>query len=72
MTTSHAILRDLKSGQSTASALSERLRISTEQIETILARHEVDGLVLHSHIGSIHPNPLKVYSLTEKGRQQFS
>jgi predicted ArsR family transcriptional regulator len=69
MTASNAILRDLRSGQSTAGALADRLRIDPSHAEALLNRHETDGLVRHDFIGAIQPNPLKVYALTDKGRQ---
>ena len=69
MTLNTAILRDLASGQSTASAVADRLRIAVSHAESILQRHETDGLVTHSFIGKPTPNPLKVFRLTDKAIQ---
>lgn len=68
MKTGQQILRDLRTGQATATALAERLPLPCKVIEAFLQDLETDGLVESSPIG----NPdvgrkLTVWKITEAG-----
>jgi len=67
MTISHAILRDLVSGQTTADSAAGRLKIETYQAERLLAQH-----VLSGHATTEKYSVLTVYRITDKGRKIFT
>lgn len=67
MTTSHAILRDLVSGQTTADSAAGRLKIETIQAQKILAQH-----VLSGNATSEQYSILTVYKITDKGRESIT
>lgn len=67
MTISRAILRDLVSGQTTASSAAGRLRIETSHAQTLLNRHVTDNLATREIF-----NGLEVYKITDKGREEIT
>jgi predicted ArsR family transcriptional regulator len=66
MTTPNTILVDLLSGQSTADSIAGRLRIPCLVIESMLKRHQTDGLVATKPIAG---GTLTVWHLTHQGKQ---
>ncbi len=69
MNLSQAILRDLKDGQSSASATARRLRIDPAHAETLLQRHVTDGAVEIRSIYISSTPALKTYRLTQTTNQ---
>ncbi len=67
MTLSHAILRDLVSGQTTADSAAGRLKIETRHAETLLDRHVTDG-----HVNIQKNYGLTIYQITDKGREKIN
>lgn len=68
MNLSRAILRDLKSGQSTADAVAIRAKIEKEHATALLDIHVANGLATSLPIYAL--DAVKAYRLTDKGRQQ--
>ena len=64
MTTPDQILVDLLSGQSTADALAERIRVPMLAIKAMCRRHEIDGLVTSKPI----KDDLIAWRITDAGR----
>lgn len=67
MTLSHAILRDLVSGQTTADSAAGRLKIETSKAETLLIAHAIDG-----HVIELKIQGLSIYQITDSGRDKLT
>lgn len=67
MTLSHAILRDLIHGQTTASSAAGRLKIETSHAQTLLNRHVTDGNATTNNYSG-----LTTFQITDKGREIFT